>query len=427
MDFDLNLDDGDMKSISLDNSTISTPTNFNLSRTSDADHSQHLNLTRPNTSPNLGAFDINIGNVDDDDFIGLLTNKKKIRSDSPAPTRTEQPSQPNTSYNRPDPVSNSELVSDSMFDINLEDIDLSQASNNPSTSVNLDNNTFADNSFNVGNDNGMSGPSFPNLSPSPMPQASSSFGPDVTASSAHMTFEDIQKAKFDLICKFERLRDKGVRIPKTFSMSSDYDEMRYEYDRLVHQRKLDNSVKAQRRMLIGIVSGIEFLNTKFDPFDVRLDGWSSQVNDEIHEYDDIFEELYEKYKDASDMAPELRLMFSLGGSAFMFHLNNTIFKASMPGGGGGMAAPQLPSAGGGDNQSGFSKFMGLFTKNGFNDQTTSSDVPPYNPMEGPPFANPKGAPPRQMPQPNMPPPTDFDRLLDNITNSTGSKEVNINL
>ena len=64
--------------------------------------------------------------------------------------------------------------------------------------------------------------------------------------------------------------------------------MQYEYGRLVHQRKLDNSVKAQRRMLIGLVSGIEFLNTKFDPFDVRLDGWSSRVNDEIHEYDDIF-------------------------------------------------------------------------------------------------------------------------------------------
>ena len=212
-------------------------------------------------------------------------------------------------------------------------------------------------------------------------------------------------------------------------MSSDYDEMRYEYDRLVHQRKLENSVKAQRRMLIGLVSGIEFLNNKFDPFDIKLDNWNSQVNDEIHEYDDIFEELYEKYKDASDMAPELRLMFSLGGSAFMFHLNNTVFKPSMPmhTGGPQMMMPPSGGGGGGENHSGFSKFMGLFSKNGFNDQTTSSDVPPFNPMDGPPFSNPKDAPPREMPQPNMPPPTDFDRLLDNIANSNGSKEINLNL
>ena len=31
------------------------------------------------------------------------------------------------------------------------------------------------------------------------------------------------------------------------------------------------------------------------------------------------------------MAPELRLLLSLGGSAFMFHLTNTMFKSSLPG------------------------------------------------------------------------------------------------
>ena len=122
------------------------------------------------------------------------------------------------------------------------------------------------------------------------------------------------------------------------------------------------------------------------------------------------------------MAPELRLMFSLGGSAFMFHLNNTIFKASIPGGG----MPQMPPSNVG-NESGFSKFMGLFSKNGFNNNTTSNEVPPFNPMGSPPFANPKDAPPREMPQPNMPPPTDFYRLLDNIANSNSSKGININL
>jgi hypothetical protein len=31
------------------------------------------------------------------------------------------------------------------------------------------------------------------------------------------------------------------------------------------------------------------------------------------------------------MAPELRLLMSLAGSAFMFHLTNTMFKSSLPG------------------------------------------------------------------------------------------------
>ena len=51
----------------------------------------------------------------------------------------------------------------------------------------------------------------------------------------------------------------------------------------------------------------------------------------IHDYDDIFEELHEKYKSKAKMAPELRLLLSLGGSAFMFHLTNTMFKSSLPG------------------------------------------------------------------------------------------------
>ena len=79
------------------------------------------------------------------------------------------------------------------------------------------------------------------------------------------------------------------------------------------------------------VTGIEFMNTKFDPINARLDGWSESVNEGVDDYDDIFEELHQKYKGDSKMAPELRLLMSLAGSAFMFHLTNTMFKSSVPG------------------------------------------------------------------------------------------------
>ena len=64
---------------------------------------------------------------------------------------------------------------------------------------------------------------------------------------------------------------------------------------------------------------------------IKLDGWSENVHEGINEYDDIFEELHEKYKSKSKMAPEIRLLLSLAGSAFMFHLTNTMFKSSLPG------------------------------------------------------------------------------------------------
>jgi len=73
------------------------------------------------------------------------------------------------------------------------------------------------------------------------------------------------------------------------------------------------------------------MNNKFDPFSVKLDGWSESVNENLNDYDEIFEELNEKYGGGGDMAPEIRLLFTLAGSAFMFHLSNTMFKSSIPG------------------------------------------------------------------------------------------------
>ena len=68
--------------------------------------------------------------------------------------------------------------------------------------------------------------------------------------------------------------------------------MKQEFERLKNQRDMDQSVKFQRKMLIAFVTAIEFLNNKFDPFDVKLDGWSENVHEGIHDYDDIFEEVY---------------------------------------------------------------------------------------------------------------------------------------
>ena len=45
----------------------------------------------------------------------------------------------------------------------------------------------------------------------------------------------------------------------------------------------------------------------------------------------IFGELHEKYKSKASMAPELKLLFQLGGSAMMVHMTNTMFKSAMPG------------------------------------------------------------------------------------------------
>jgi len=145
-----------------------------------------------------------------------------------------------------------------------------------------------------------------------------------------MNQNDIKNEKIDLIYKFKKLEGQGIDTTMNYNMNSSLDEMRNEYIKLKKQRELENSVKFQRKMLMAIITAIEFLNGKFDPFDVQLNGWSESVNENINDYDEIFEELHAKYGGGTEMAPEIRLILMLGGSAFMFHLTNTMLKSSMP-------------------------------------------------------------------------------------------------
>ena len=145
-----------------------------------------------------------------------------------------------------------------------------------------------------------------------------------------MSQSDIKNEKIDLIYKFKKLENQGIDTTMHYNMNSGLDEMRNEYIKLKKQRELENSVKFQRKMLMAIITAIEFLNGRFDPFDIKLNGWSESVNENIYDYDEIFEELHEKYGGGTEMAPEIRLILMLGGSAFMFHLTNTMLKSTMP-------------------------------------------------------------------------------------------------
>ena len=146
-----------------------------------------------------------------------------------------------------------------------------------------------------------------------------------------MNSQDIKNEKIDLIYKFKKLEGQGIRTTMNYNMNSPLEDMRNEYLKLKKQREIDNSVKFQRKVMMAAITGLEFLNNKFDPFDVKLDGWSESVNESINDYDEVFEELAEKYGGSSEMAPEIKLLMMLGGSAFMFHLTNTMFKSSIPG------------------------------------------------------------------------------------------------
>tara|TARA_B110000495_G_scaffold200440_1_gene215701 strand:- start:793 stop:2178 length:1386 start_codon:yes stop_codon:yes gene_type:complete len=146
-----------------------------------------------------------------------------------------------------------------------------------------------------------------------------------------LSAEETLREKLKILRKLEDLEKRGIQLTKKYSMDSSLAEMKGEYEMIKNEKEKKNSVKFQGKMLMACVSGLEFLNGRFDPFDLKLDGWSEAVNENIDEYDDVFGELHEKYGGKAKMSPEIKLLFMLGGSAAMLHMTNTMFKSSMPG------------------------------------------------------------------------------------------------
>ena len=121
--------------------------------------------------------------------------------------------------------------------------------------------------------------------------------------------EDALREKFQLLRKLESLEQKGAQLSKKYTMESSILEMKGEYETIMDEKARQNSIKFQGNMLMTCINGLEFLNNRFDPFDLKLDGWSEQVGENIDDYDEVFSELYDKYKSKATMAPELRLLF----------------------------------------------------------------------------------------------------------------------
>jgi hypothetical protein len=158
----------------------------------------------------------------------------------------------------------------------------------------------------------------------------SATGPSIPLSAvSRLSPEEERKRKTELLNKLNRLESKGYSLTKRFTMDNSLDEIQQEYDRLVDAKNLEASLRFQRQCLMGVVTGAEFLNSKFNPFDWELDGWSESVHENIEDFDEVFEELYDKYKGRGQMPPEAKLMMSLVGSGFMFHMSNSFFRSKM--------------------------------------------------------------------------------------------------
>jgi hypothetical protein len=142
-----------------------------------------------------------------------------------------------------------------------------------------------------------------------------------STTTASLTAGEIRMKKIELLRKLSEIKSKGYSLSKEYDFNSSIEDMEYEYALLISFVNKKNGVSLFRNCLLNGVSILEFLNDKYDPFDFKLSGWTDHVNVQISTFDDILEELYEKYKGTGASLPveaKLLLLLMASGSAFHF-------------------------------------------------------------------------------------------------------------
>ena len=153
----------------------------------------------------------------------------------------------------------------------------------------------------------------------------------ISSSSSRMNEREKRRKKRAMIKKLDEWYEKGLtKHNSNFTMESDYDEVEDEYETAIEDKRKKDSVKLQGWWFTTIINSIEYGNAVFDPFGLNLDGWGEQINEDIDSYEEIFEELHEKYK-GGKMAPEVSLLLRVAFSGAVLNITNRALSTSTPG------------------------------------------------------------------------------------------------
>lgn len=143
--------------------------------------------------------------------------------------------------------------------------------------------------------------------------------------------EEMKKKRF-ILFKLKRYQKQGYELNRMYNINTPLEDLQAEYESIRKESTLNQGLKVSKNILISTCSALEYLNNRFDPVDVVLEGWSEDVAEDVEtgDYDEVLEELYDKYYDKVNVGPEMKLLMMIGGSAVKFHISNTLLKAMVP-------------------------------------------------------------------------------------------------
>ena len=148
----------------------------------------------------------------------------------------------------------------------------------------------------------------------------------------NMLDEQTQKMKkMEIYAELLSIKRLGITLTKEYSINSNYDEMVFEVQYWNSYQKKKDAVEIGKNFMINAITALEFMNESYDPFGLKLKGWSEQVELNKDSYNTVFGELYEKYKSTGrKVEPEIKLILMVGASAASFHASKKMAE-SLPG------------------------------------------------------------------------------------------------
>jgi hypothetical protein len=135
----------------------------------------------------------------------------------------------------------------------------------------------------------------------------------------YKTEREIRFRKMELLCILNNIK-KTRDLSKSYTIASELQDLEDEVRFHSEQEKKVVSVGFAKDGLLKMCQLLEIANGTFDPFGIQLKGWHGQMSSNIENYDGVFGELYEKYKNyVGRVEPEYKLMYMIFGSAASFH------------------------------------------------------------------------------------------------------------
>lgn len=132
--------------------------------------------------------------------------------------------------------------------------------------------------------------------------------------------------KYDLLMKLADLvKTNGIQITTDYNMNSNYYDIKREYDYHVRVRGKKRTISTIYSGIICAAKGLEFLNNKFDPFGLNINGFTLNLESSREELLDVLTELYDKYlsTQGKEISPEMQLVFIFIKALVMTMVTNT--------------------------------------------------------------------------------------------------------